>query len=469
MTIASASPCKKMVRFGVSLFRGGFKSSKCKTMAKLATARIKLLRNKREVVVKQMRRDVALLLQSGQDATARIRVEHVIREQNIMAANEIIELFCELIVARLSIIAKQRECPADLKEGICSLIFSAPRCADIPELLQIRDIFEKKYGKDFVSAATDLRPDCGVNRALIEKLSVRTPNGEVKLKLMKEIAKEYQIEWDTTESEKELLKPPEELIEGPRKFVSATSMPVKPVSSEGVEQNLSSNRLTSSKEADATHFKDMASAAKAAAESAEKAIAAAQAAAYLANRDTYQVSAATGFSNSFDGYGNQLSSKKHLFSNSLDPMATDALVISQENRHHSKLPGRMCESQSFDRSHYLSDEESGHIIADNKRIHRRHSYNVPKAAQSDIQFDESDESDSDCDEEIEMETPAGVYAPPNRPPPIPPSHASQPDDRLGGAENSGSSRRNSIPGVHPKLPDYDTLAARFEALKLRKS
>ena len=40
----------------------------------MAVARIKLLRNKREAVVKQMRRDIALLLQSGQDATARIRV-----------------------------------------------------------------------------------------------------------------------------------------------------------------------------------------------------------------------------------------------------------------------------------------------------------------------------------------------------------------------------------------------------------
>ena len=57
-----------------------------------------------------------------------------------------------------------RECPADLKEGIASLIFAAPRCAEIPELVAIRNIFEKKYGKDFVSAATDLRPNCGVNR-----------------------------------------------------------------------------------------------------------------------------------------------------------------------------------------------------------------------------------------------------------------------------------------------------------------
>lgn len=47
---------------------------------------------------------------------------------------------------------------------------------------------------------------------LIEKLSVRTPTGQVKLKIMKEIAKEFQIEWDTTESEQELLKTPEERI-----------------------------------------------------------------------------------------------------------------------------------------------------------------------------------------------------------------------------------------------------------------
>lgn len=47
---------------------------------------------------------------------------------------------------------------------------------------------------------------------LIEKLSVRKPTGEVKLKIMKEIAKEYQIKWDATESETELLKPPEEFL-----------------------------------------------------------------------------------------------------------------------------------------------------------------------------------------------------------------------------------------------------------------
>lgn len=37
-----------------------------------------------------------------------IQVEHIIREEKMMAAQEIVELFCELIVARLPIIEAQR-------------------------------------------------------------------------------------------------------------------------------------------------------------------------------------------------------------------------------------------------------------------------------------------------------------------------------------------------------------------------
>ncbi|KAF5183386.1 Regulator of vps4 activity in the mvb pathway protein, partial [Thalictrum thalictroides] len=515
-------------------------------------------------------------------------VEHVIREQNIMAANEIIDVFCELVVARLSIIAKQRECPADLKEGISSLIFAAPRCSDIPELLQMRAIFEKKYGKEFVNAATELRPSCGVNRTLIDKLSVRTPTGEVKLKLMKEIAKEYQIAWDHTESEKELLKPPEELIKGPSNFVNAASLPVK---SYGAEPNQSTSRLSNDGQY-TMHFEDTASAAKVAAESAEKAVAAAQAAAYLANRDQCQVFRTTSFTYGTDRIENSIISKKNVLGNSTrlpmssdspgnfqdrvnhgglagrtyesqdynrsrstyppgnfqdsvnhtdhagrtyesqdydrsrstyslgnfqdranhselpgrtiesqdydrsrstdppgkfqdrvnpsdiaaktnesqdydrsrptDPyMLNDPSKSSQNRWHHPDLPGKMEESHSFDRSYSLGDED--------RRIHRRHTYNAP-AVHSNIKFDESDDPDSDWDEEIEMEKPPGdIHPPPHRPPPpLPPAHAYQPDDRSQ-MDNSSSYRRNSLPRVHPKLPDYVELTSRFEALKFRKT
>lgn len=208
-----------------SFFSKGFKAPKCKTLLKLTIPRIKLLRNRKEIQIKQMRKDIAKLLQAGQEATARIRVEHIIREENMMAAQEIIELFCELISVRLPIIETQRECPLDLKEAISSVCFAAPRCADLPELLQVQMLFAAKYGKEFVSAATELVPDCGVNRQLIELLSVRAPAPDVKLKLLKEIAEEHELDWDPEASETEFFKPHEDLLNGPAQLVSDSEVP----------------------------------------------------------------------------------------------------------------------------------------------------------------------------------------------------------------------------------------------------
>ncbi|VAI53209.1 hypothetical protein VPH35_108291 [Triticum aestivum] len=100
------------------------------------------------------------------------------------------------------------------------------------------DLFYKKYGKDFVAAAVDICPNVCVfhlffckaicchycmyfmvtieiNDVLlkvIEKLSVNKPCRQFKLEVLKDIAKEHQIDWDRSEAEQELLKPAEELI-----------------------------------------------------------------------------------------------------------------------------------------------------------------------------------------------------------------------------------------------------------------
>ncbi|CAN1268050.1 IST1-like protein, partial [Linum perenne] len=203
----------------------GFKAVKCKTLLKLTIPRIKLLRNRREIQIRQMRRDIAKLLETGQEATARIRVEHIIREENMMAAQEILELFCELISVRLPIIEAQKECPLDLKEAISSVCFAAPRCADLPELMQVQMLFTSKYGKEFVAAATELMPDCGVNRQIVELLSVRAPSPDIKLKLLKAIAEEHELDWDPAGSEAELSKPHEDLLNGPAQIVSGSKLP----------------------------------------------------------------------------------------------------------------------------------------------------------------------------------------------------------------------------------------------------
>ncbi|CAN8290028.1 unnamed protein product [Cochlearia groenlandica] len=221
-----------------SFFNKGFKAAKCKTLLKLTVPRIKLLRNRREAQLKQMRREIAKLLETGQEATARIRVEHIIREEKMMAAQEIIELFCELIAVRLPIIEAQRECPLDLKEAISSICFAAPRCSDLTELQQVHLLFVSKYGKEFVAAASELKPDSGVNRKLVELLSVRAPSPEAKLKLLKEIAEEHELDWDPASTETDLFKSHEDLLDGPKQFTGGSIVPLQ-------EQQDAGSRLTS--------------------------------------------------------------------------------------------------------------------------------------------------------------------------------------------------------------------------------
>ncbi|XP_020147550.1 uncharacterized protein [Aegilops tauschii subsp. strangulata] len=174
----------------------GFKPDKCKIALKMAMARIKLLRNKKEVQVRQMRREVAQLLDGNQDQTARIRVEHVIREEKFMQAYDLIEVYCELIVARMSIIDSQKTCPIDLKEAIASVIFASMRCSDVTELADVRKNFTSKYGKEFATSALEVRPDSGVNRLVIEKLSAGAPDVQTKTKTLSSIAAEHNIKWE---------------------------------------------------------------------------------------------------------------------------------------------------------------------------------------------------------------------------------------------------------------------------------
>eukprot|EP01018_Ginkgo_biloba_P022464 Gb_27188 [translate_table: standard] len=190
---------------------GWGKASKCKSLIKVLRSRMKLLRNKRDIQVKLLRRDVAQLLGDGQDHTTLGRVDLLFKEQNLLAGYDMVEHFCECILQRLSYIRRHKDCPQDINEAVSSLIFAAARCADLPELQCLRSLFAKRYGHQFASAAVELFPDCGVNQQIIEKLSIRSPSSDAKLKLMKEIAGEFNVQWDSSNIEAELCEHPKSL------------------------------------------------------------------------------------------------------------------------------------------------------------------------------------------------------------------------------------------------------------------
>ncbi|XP_030446934.1 uncharacterized protein LOC115669903 [Syzygium oleosum] len=252
------------------------RAPKFKPLVSLAVSRLAVLRTQRQSRLSQSRHDVLQLLQLGRHERALLRVEQVIKEQNMLDAYDMMESYCNLLMERADLIEQEKECPEELKEAISSLIYASSRCGDFPELQEIRTVFASHFGREFVARAVELRNHCAVNLKMITKLSTRQPNLESKVKALKEIAAEngitLHLEDDpsgTSEDKTPLDKKPE-LAEG-----SQSSSP-------GGKEGSSSDSFQMKKK-----YKDVADAAQAAFESAAHAAAAARAAVELSRSGSH--------------------------------------------------------------------------------------------------------------------------------------------------------------------------------------
>ncbi len=77
--------------------------------------------------VKNMRKEIADLLRTTKQENARIRVETVIRENLLLQAFEVLELFLELLAVRAQLVEKSKDMPPDMIEALSSLVYSAQR------------------------------------------------------------------------------------------------------------------------------------------------------------------------------------------------------------------------------------------------------------------------------------------------------------------------------------------------------
>lgn len=128
----------------------------------------------------------------GKEESARIRVENIIRSDIQTELLEILELYCELLLARTGLM-EAKECDAGLEEAVKSIIYAAPR-TEIKELHQSRALLVEKYGKDFGLEAANNTDDKVAERVL-KKLRVEPPAPELVTLYLKEIARTYGIDW----------------------------------------------------------------------------------------------------------------------------------------------------------------------------------------------------------------------------------------------------------------------------------
>ncbi|KAK4834529.1 hypothetical protein QYF36_024344 [Acer negundo] len=176
-----------------ALLGRNFKTSKFKTLTKLAIARIAILKNQHQARYSHARSDTLELLKLGHHERALQRVEYVVKEQNMLDVLVMMENYCHLLRERVLLIQNNKECPDELIQAVSSLVFASSRCGEFPELQKIREIFTSRFGKEFTSRAVELRNSCSVNPKVVRKFSSRQPNLENRLEVLKEIASENGI------------------------------------------------------------------------------------------------------------------------------------------------------------------------------------------------------------------------------------------------------------------------------------
>ncbi|KAI9737386.1 MAG: hypothetical protein M1834_009540 [Cirrosporium novae-zelandiae] len=189
--------------------------SKLKVQLKLSISRLRNIQAKDTAISKQQRRQMAQLLEIGKEESARIRVENIIRTDITVELYEILELYCELLLARLGLLdtapppnwinpysGKEGDTRGyvdpGLEEAVNSIIYAAAR-TEIKELQMTRMILMDRCGKDYSLRAMENRDNC-VPERVEKKLRAQGPGEELVTMYLKEIARTYGVDWPKGEN-----------------------------------------------------------------------------------------------------------------------------------------------------------------------------------------------------------------------------------------------------------------------------
>ncbi|XP_058835726.1 IST1 homolog isoform X2 [Topomyia yanbarensis] len=171
--------------------------TKLKTNLRLAVNRLKLLEKKKTELAQKARKEIADYLVAGKPERAKIRVEHIIREDYLVEAMEIVEMYCDLILARFGLVTQMKEIDEGIEEAVSSIVWVAPRLqADVQELKICADVFTIKYGKQWAESVRAAVPPHKVSDKLMHKMAIQAPPKLLVEKYLIEIAKIFNVDYE---------------------------------------------------------------------------------------------------------------------------------------------------------------------------------------------------------------------------------------------------------------------------------
>ncbi|GAA5834102.1 hypothetical protein JCM11251_003618, partial [Rhodosporidiobolus azoricus] len=127
---------------------------RARVQIKLAIQRTRLLVQKTSAKAKQTRREVASQLEKGRIESARIKVEGLLSEDLYVELLEVLELYCELLLARFGLLETVKEIDPGVQEAVAGIIHAASR-TELKELHVLREMLMSKGGREFAIACVD--------------------------------------------------------------------------------------------------------------------------------------------------------------------------------------------------------------------------------------------------------------------------------------------------------------------------
>ncbi|XP_012269222.2 IST1 homolog [Athalia rosae] len=178
------------------MFSSGPNYTKLKTNLRLAINRLKLLEKKKTELAQKARKEIADYLAAGKTERAKIRVEHIIREDYMVEAMELLEMYCDLLLARFGLIQQMKNLDEGLAESISTILWAAPRIqTDVQEMKVIADILTSKYGRQYTEACREEAVQ-SISEKLKHKLGVQSPSKLLVEKYLVEIANNYNVTYE---------------------------------------------------------------------------------------------------------------------------------------------------------------------------------------------------------------------------------------------------------------------------------
>ncbi|XP_014251195.1 IST1 homolog [Cimex lectularius] len=178
------------------MFSSGANYPKLKTNLRLVLNRLKLLEKKKSELGQKARKEIADYITDGKCERAKIKVEQIIREDYMVEAMELLEMYCDLLLSRFGLLQEMKELDSSLMEAVSSILWVAPRfSSEVAEFKVISDQLTAKYGKKYAEECRTGRMST-ISEKLRHKLSVQAPPKILIEKYLIEISKIYHINYE---------------------------------------------------------------------------------------------------------------------------------------------------------------------------------------------------------------------------------------------------------------------------------